>query len=134
MHLADFRFRLNERFLYEYDFGDLWQHEVRIERRLHIDGKRTYPVCVGGKRTAPPEDCGGPLSFMEKRERIPQEVDARMWQIVEDVETGEIKVARGRLEEFLPLREWLRLDKFDRRAVNCRLKQYVNGDEQWLSQ
>ena len=48
VHLADFQFRLNERFLYEYDFGDLWQHEIRIERHLPIDGKRTYPLCVGG--------------------------------------------------------------------------------------
>jgi len=28
--LADLHFRINERFLYEYDFGDLWQHQVRI--------------------------------------------------------------------------------------------------------
>jgi len=26
--LADLHFRINERFLYEYDFGDLWQHQV----------------------------------------------------------------------------------------------------------
>lgn len=32
--LADFRFRVKERFLYEYDFGDGWQHEVRVERKL----------------------------------------------------------------------------------------------------
>ncbi len=38
--LADFRFRLNERFLYEYDFGDWWQHEVRVERHLPLDKKR----------------------------------------------------------------------------------------------
>src|SRR5512143_2594368 len=31
VRLADFQFRRNERFLYEYDFGDSWQHEVRIE-------------------------------------------------------------------------------------------------------
>jgi hypothetical protein len=34
VRLGDFRFRPNERFLYEYDFGDRWQHEVRIERGL----------------------------------------------------------------------------------------------------
>ena len=60
VRLADFHFRHAECFLYEYDFGDLWQHVVRVERRLPRDRKRTYPVCIDGKRAAPPEDCGGP--------------------------------------------------------------------------
>ena len=34
VQLSDFRFRRYERFLYEYDFGDLWQHEIRVEERL----------------------------------------------------------------------------------------------------
>src|SRR5512135_59177 len=49
VRLVDFQFRLNERFLYEYDFGDRWQHEVRIERRLEEQPKRTYPLCIGGR-------------------------------------------------------------------------------------
>jgi hypothetical protein len=35
--LADLDFRINERFLYEYDFGDLWQHQMRIEKRLEVE-------------------------------------------------------------------------------------------------
>lgn len=42
-------FRVNERFLYEYDFCDLWQHQVRIEKRLEVETSRSYPVCVGGQ-------------------------------------------------------------------------------------
>src|SRR3954467_14376931 len=34
VRLADFQFRLNERFLYEYDLRDSWRHQVRVERRL----------------------------------------------------------------------------------------------------
>jgi hypothetical protein len=37
---------------YEYDFGDDWQHSLLLERLA-------YPVCVGGRRACPPEDCGG---------------------------------------------------------------------------
>lgn len=37
VYLRDFRFRPRERFLYEYDFGDLWQHEIRLERKLPLD-------------------------------------------------------------------------------------------------
>ena len=58
--LSQFRFRINERFLYEYDFGDLWQHQIRFEGVQPIRGKNFHPVCVGGACASPPEDCGGP--------------------------------------------------------------------------
>jgi hypothetical protein len=58
VRLADFGFRLRERFFYEYDFYDLWQHDIRIEQILELDTKRTYPVCIAGRRASPPEDCG----------------------------------------------------------------------------
>jgi hypothetical protein len=32
LRLSDFHFRVNERFLYEYDFTDSWEHQVRIEQ------------------------------------------------------------------------------------------------------
>jgi hypothetical protein len=37
VRLADFQFRTNERFLYEYDLRDSWQHHVRVERRLAVE-------------------------------------------------------------------------------------------------
>jgi hypothetical protein len=40
VRLAQFRFRLRERFLYEYDFYDLWQHDVRLEEVLPLNSKR----------------------------------------------------------------------------------------------
>jgi hypothetical protein len=57
-----------ERFLYEYDFGDGCIHELRLEATLSIDPRQTYPICVAGKCSAPPEDCGGPSAFMAKRQ------------------------------------------------------------------
>jgi Plasmid pRiA4b ORF-3-like protein len=30
VHLADFHFRVGERFLYEYDFGNHWEHQIRL--------------------------------------------------------------------------------------------------------
>jgi hypothetical protein len=47
------------RFLYEYDFGDSWEHEVLIEGVLGADPKAKYPLCLEGARARPPEDCGG---------------------------------------------------------------------------
>jgi hypothetical protein len=63
--LGDFQFRINQRFMYEYDFGDYWEHVIRIERRLPVEAKKAYPVCVGGRRAGPEEDCGGPEAYME---------------------------------------------------------------------
>jgi hypothetical protein len=68
VHLAEFHFRLGERFLYEYDFGDQWEHQIRLERILPLPPKQTCPVCVGGKRSGPPEDCGGVAAFQQQRD------------------------------------------------------------------
>src|SRR5712692_7248860 len=35
--LADFRFRLRERFVYEYDFNEHWQHDIRVEQIVEAD-------------------------------------------------------------------------------------------------
>jgi hypothetical protein len=62
--LSAFGFRTGERFLYEYDFGNDWLHDVRVEQRLPLDPKRIYPVCIDGNHAAPPEDCGGALAYI----------------------------------------------------------------------
>src|SRR5512145_305250 len=48
---------------YEYDFGDSWEHDVRLEAVLpRIKGQK-YPRCVSGERACPPEDCGGVVGY-----------------------------------------------------------------------
>ena len=49
----------HDRFAYEYDFGDSWEHEIVVERvdRLH-HGLRSA-VCLDGENACPPEDCVG---------------------------------------------------------------------------
>jgi hypothetical protein len=131
VRLADFHFRLNERFLYEYDLRDSWRHQVRVERRLAVETKRTYPVCVGGQRAAPPEDCGGPWAFLRRRDAIPCDVVEHLERLVEGVEAGDRDAIQDHLEVIESLRAWLTLDQFDRRAVNRRLRMYAAGDERW---
>jgi len=50
--------------LYEYDFGDGWQHELLLEEVL-LGDESFQQICVAGKRCCPPEDCGGPQGFAE---------------------------------------------------------------------
>jgi hypothetical protein len=54
-----------KRWLYEYDFGDSWRHEVLFEGHPKPEKKRAYPWCVEGERACPPEDCGGPFMYPE---------------------------------------------------------------------
>jgi hypothetical protein len=131
VRLADFQFRPNERFLYEYDFGDGWQHVVRVERRLTVEPRRTYPICVGGQRAAPPEDCGGPRAFLERRDAVPGQVREHLERLLEGIEAADLDAIREELEVLESLREWLTLDRFDRRAVNRCLRLYAAGDERW---
>jgi hypothetical protein len=134
VRLRDFNFRINERLLYEYDFGDGWQHEVRVEACLALDDKRTYPCCIGGKRRAPPEGCGGPLVFMTQRDAVPSHVEELLEDIQDDLDANDIEAIRDRAEDIRALGKWVTLDEFDRREVNRRLKQYVNRNAAWMWQ
>jgi hypothetical protein len=59
VRLRDLCLHRNERFRYVYDFGAYWECDIRLEALLPLAPRRVYPVCIGGKRAAPPEDCQG---------------------------------------------------------------------------
>jgi Plasmid pRiA4b ORF-3-like protein len=131
VRLADLALRLNERFLYEYDFGDLWQVEVRIEQHVPIAPRQTVPVCIGGRWGGPPEDCGGPEAFLEQRDAAPWRTQELLDAVAEAVAAEDLDGLADRLEDLRTRREWLAVYHFDRRAVNRRLRQYAQGDDTW---
>lgn len=53
-----------DRIFYEYDFGDGWEHEIRLVEIIE-DADLPAPVCTEMTGDAPPEDCGGPYGFAE---------------------------------------------------------------------
>jgi hypothetical protein len=57
-------------FEYVYDFGDNWEHEVVVEKIIGGDSGSERPLCMGGKRHRPPEDCGGRWGYQRFLETI----------------------------------------------------------------
>lgn len=56
---------VKSRIVYTYDFGDGWHHEIVVEKVLDPDKTLHYPLCTGGRRAAPPEDCGGIWGYLD---------------------------------------------------------------------
>jgi hypothetical protein len=86
--------------LYEYDFGDGWQHDLLLEKVL-IGDESFQQICVAGKRCCPPEDCGGPQGFAE------------LLQALQDAKHPSHDEACGWLGDFVP--ESFSVDEVNRR-------------------
>jgi hypothetical protein len=51
--------KTGDKMVYEYDFGDGWEHEIKLEKILPFAAETLLPQCIAGKRACPPEDSGG---------------------------------------------------------------------------
>lgn len=91
-----------DRLVYEYDFGDGWEHTVVLEA-VEETAAPAEGRCLGGERACPPEDCGGEPGY----------------------EHLLAVLAEAGHPEHAVLREWLgrdfRPDVFDRDCVNGAL-------------
>jgi len=85
---------------YIYDFGDYWEHRLTLERIL--DKPTDGPLCLGGERSAPPEDCGGVGGYEE------------ILRVIADPNDP----------EYESILEWLR-DDYDPEEFDL---EYVNGE------
>jgi hypothetical protein len=50
---------------YLYDFGDGWEHTIKIERLLDPEPGVLYPRLIDAKGHCPPEDVGSPWGYAE---------------------------------------------------------------------
>jgi hypothetical protein len=72
MKISDLLTMEKEKVVYEYDFGDGWEHNIILEKILPVDPKIKYPVCLKGKMKCPPEDCGGVWGYSDMLEVLKQ--------------------------------------------------------------
>ncbi len=59
--LSDIFKKKGQNFIYTYDFGDNWDHQIVLEEILQEEISR--PSCIDGKGQCPPEDCGGASGY-----------------------------------------------------------------------
>jgi hypothetical protein len=62
--------RVGDAFLYTYDFGDDWRHDILLEAILLPEPGASYPRCIAGARNGPPEDAGGPVGYAQYIEAL----------------------------------------------------------------
>ncbi len=64
-------------FKYFYDFGDGWEHAVKIERIQPAAPGLAYPRLLDATGRCPPEDVGGPWGYQEMLEALADPVHER---------------------------------------------------------
>ncbi len=84
IRLSQISLKEKSKFIYEYDFGESWLHEILIEKILPVKEGVKYPLCIKGKRACPPEDVGGPWGYADFLETIndpenPEHEDMLEW-------------------------------------------------------
>jgi hypothetical protein len=104
VRICDVLSKVKEKVIYQYDFGDCWDHEIVLEKRFPPEPDVFYPRCVNGKMACPPEDCGGLPGYYNNLD------------ILDDPKSDEYEDVRTWMgEKFDP-------NHFDREKVNKTLK------------
>lgn len=150
VQLSALRLRRGERFQYIYDYGAHWQCDIRLEAMLPRDPTRFYPVCMGAKRAAPPEECGGAWAYMARldqhryhppvdalliaadaaRALLEADADASVRDAVREA-IGDLDVLQEAVDR-LEVYQQFQPEYVDRRAINAHLRAWPwqRGEEQ----
>lgn len=83
--LIDDLIKENPRFVYTYDFGDAWEHQILLEKE--VDYENSYPQVVKYKGDNIPEDCGGIGGYYDLLEQL------------EDLESGDYESMKDWAEQ-----------------------------------
>jgi hypothetical protein len=92
------------RFHYVYDFGDNWEHEIAVEKKLKGAEAEALsrPVCLEGAMACPPDDIGGVFGYEDLLQALDEPQSS--WH-----------------HELAEMFEGFRPDEFDMKRVNREL-------------
>jgi hypothetical protein len=95
--LAEVSRKKGAKFYYEYDFGDCWEHEIKV-KKIETNKEYKHPQCLDGSRNCPPEDIGGVWRYMDVLESIKNSNRANINDIshliAEDFDPEEFNIER----------------------------------------
>ncbi|MDR1895792.1 MAG: plasmid pRiA4b ORF-3 family protein [Prevotellaceae bacterium] len=80
-----------QKYVYIYDFGDDWIHDIKLEKITDETGLK--PSCIDGEGACPPEDCGGVWGYEDLKQLFAENPESdeademREWLGFEDGET-----------------------------------------------
>ena len=92
-----------KQFIYLYDFGDDWVHDIIVER-IEEDADCSTWLIQGGRGTCPPEDCGGPFRYEYMKKVLREEPDSEEAQDFRErlgLEDGEEFDPDGYVENYI---------------------------------
>jgi len=72
-----------KKLVYLYDFGDGWEHTIKVERLTDPEPDVLYPRLIQVSGRCPPEDCGGPWGYAELLEAIKDPKHERHAELME---------------------------------------------------
>ena len=55
-------------FTWVYDYGDYWEHKVKVERIVDMGVPLDTAMCITGRNACPPEDVGGVPGYAGRRQ------------------------------------------------------------------
>ena len=97
---------VNDCFVYIYDYGDSWEHDVVVEEILQAEKDTRYPRCLDGQRACPPEDVGGVWGYADfvkalRNPRNPEHAEMLAWVGgAFDPDTFDLRGVNGMLQIF----------------------------------
>jgi len=81
--ISDLLKKEKDKIIYEYDFGDSWEHDIILEKIKDSGLKKIISTCLTGKNNCPPEDCGGIWEYSDMLEILKHPNNERYEEYVE---------------------------------------------------
>jgi hypothetical protein len=78
------------KFIYEYDFGDSWEHEIIVEQMIPFKDGVKYPTLLSGRQSCPPEDCGGLRGYALLLKSVRNPIEEEYERMMESCKTARI--------------------------------------------